>query len=140
MREIVLNGVHYQYVGEIRPRQIQPWKPALRGTGGLQYSDFSQASMEEYHDFRNGIGLQSDIEGQTARHWWGEGVDVSTARSAVLNPLVTTAGSFGVAPVKIIDFQNGTYSIIILSSTSLSIDLKYKLQKRKNYIRIILND
>lgn len=111
MREIVLNGVHYTIVGDIIRRSIQPWKPVLGVTGSRQYSDFSQAEMEEYHDFRNGIGLQSDIEGQSARHWWGEGVDVSTARSAVLGPLVSTAGSFGVAPVKILDFQGSTYAI-----------------------------
>lgn len=111
MREIVLAGVHYQIVGDIIRRSIKPWKPALRGTGSIQYSDFSEAEMEEYHDFRNGIGLQSDIAGQTARNWWGEGVDVSTARSAVLGPLITTAGSFGVAPVKILDFQSVTYAI-----------------------------
>lgn len=111
MNRVLLDGKEFRVDDDLIQRPIQPWKPALRSAGDRQYSDFSEAETVEWHDFRNGIGLQSDIEGQSARNWWGEGVDVSSSRSAVLGPLVTTAGSFGATPVKIIDFMGDTYAI-----------------------------
>lgn len=113
MRQILLNGTYYELApkSEIVHRAISPWKAKVISRGSREYDDFSEAELEEYHDFRNGIGLQSELPDQTSRNWFGQGVDVSTARSAVLGPLVTTAGSFGIAPVKILDFQSATYAI-----------------------------
>ena len=113
MREIRLNSVQYKLTSgsEVIKRQLNPFKGKLGKTGGLEFDDFGQASVEEYHDFRGGIGLESDLADESNRLHWSEGVDVSSPRSAVLGPLVTTAGSFGVAPVKILDFQSVTYAI-----------------------------
>ena len=97
-------------VGDIIRRAINPWKASIR-TAGTTYDSFQQVDHEEYHDFRNGIGLESALPAESARLWWSEGIDFSTARSAVLGPLVNIAGAFGVAPVKIIDFQGSTYAI-----------------------------
>lgn len=107
-RKINLNSIYYDVIGDTLKRPINPLKGKL-GSAGLEYSDFQKAQLEEWHDFRNGIGLETELPTESARLWWSEGVDFTTARSAVLGPLVTTAGAFGVAPVKIIDF--GAYTI-----------------------------
>ncbi|MAF43107.1 MAG: hypothetical protein CMI54_02910 [Parcubacteria group bacterium] len=91
MRTIVLNAKSYKVTGEITQRAINPFRGKLGGTGSLEFSDFGQASIEEYHDFRNGIGLQSELPSESNRLWFTEGIDFSTARSAVLSSLVNTA-------------------------------------------------
>ena len=91
MREVNLAGVQYKITGEIIKRAINPWKASLGNTAGREYSDFGQAELEEYHDFRNGIGLESALPSESNRLWWTEGIDFSTARSAVLGPLVNSA-------------------------------------------------
>ena len=109
MKQILLNGVYREIKGEITHRAINPWMAKV-GSGGTTYKDFSQAELEEYYDFRNGIGKKRG-EGSDARLEMSEGVDFTTEGQAVLGPLITTAGTFGVAPVKIIDFQGATYAI-----------------------------
>ena len=106
----MLAGKNYKITGEIIKRAINPWKASIESLG-REYSSFQNASLEEYHDLRNGIGLESALPAESARTWWTEGIDFSTARSAVLGPLITTAGSFAAAPVKIIDFKDKTYAI-----------------------------
>jgi len=94
----------------IDQRSINPFLGRLGGAGSPTYSDFSQASAEEYFDFRNGIGKKRGLSSE-ARLEWSEGIDFTSEGQAVLGGLVTTAGSFGAAPVKIIDFQSGTYAV-----------------------------
>jgi len=89
MRQVNLAGVQYKIVGDITQRPINPWKAAIRQSGGLEYSDFSQAEVEEYYDFRNGIGLNRGV-GSEARLQWSEGIDFTVKGQAVLGPLVTT--------------------------------------------------
>ncbi|KKL83092.1 hypothetical protein LCGC14_1978220, partial [marine sediment metagenome] len=91
MRSILLNGVHHQLAPEstITQRAINPWKAQVRQTGGREYSDFGQAELEEYFDFRNGIGKNRGI-GSDARLDFSEGVDFSIEGQAVLGPLVTS--------------------------------------------------
>uniref|UniRef100_A0A6M3KBF4 Uncharacterized protein n=1 Tax=viral metagenome TaxID=1070528 RepID=A0A6M3KBF4_9ZZZZ len=112
MRTILLNSTYYRLSpgSMIDQRAINPFIGKLGGAGSPTYSDFSQASAEEYFDFRNGIGKKRGIASES-RLDWSEGLDFTTEGQAVLGPLVTTAGAFGVAPVKIIDFQSGTYAI-----------------------------
>uniref|UniRef100_A0A6M3K386 Uncharacterized protein n=1 Tax=viral metagenome TaxID=1070528 RepID=A0A6M3K386_9ZZZZ len=109
MNQVLINGVYYPIHSPIITRRINPWKAQL-GSGSLVYSDFQNAELEEYFDFRNGIGKQRGL-GSDARVYWSEGIDFTTEGQTVLGALDTTAGSFGVAPVKIIDFQSGTYAI-----------------------------
>ena len=109
MRQINLAGVFYPIHSDIRTRRINPWKAKL-GAGSLTYSDFQNAEMEEFYDFRNGIGKQR-ADGSENRLWWSEGIDFSTEGQAVLGPMVNTAGSFGAAPVTIIDFESSTYAM-----------------------------
>ncbi len=110
MREVNLAGVQYPITGSIDQRRINPFKARLGAPGSLEYQDFQNASLEEYHDFRNGIGRDRGV-GSEARLQFSEGIDFTIEGQTVLGGLVTTAGSFGVAPVKIIDFENNTYAI-----------------------------
>lgn len=89
MRQINLNGVYYPIHSDIIQRRINPWKAKLGG-GSLEYSDFSQAEMEEYFDFRNGIGKKRGV-GSDARLDWSDGIDFSVEGQAVLGPKVNTA-------------------------------------------------
>ena len=109
MRQINLAGKFYEIKDDIVQRAINPWIAKV-GSGGVTYENFSNANLEEYHDFRNGIGLKRGV-GSDARLDFSEGIDFTIEGQAVLDPLVTTAGAFGVAPVKIIDFQDKTYAI-----------------------------
>ncbi len=59
MREVLLNGKHYKIAGEILQRAISPWKATITSNTGREYSSFQSAELEEYHDLRNGIGLES---------------------------------------------------------------------------------
>ena len=75
----------------------------MRSAGTREFSDFSQAELEEYHDFRNGIGLESELPAESNRLWFTEGIDFSTARSAVLGPLVRTAPTPSLTDPTIVD-------------------------------------
>lgn len=111
MREIRLANRQYPIVGNIIRSAINPFRPKLGATGELEWEDFSQATRKEYYDFRNGLGCRTEIPGRTGRLWWAEGINFTIPRSAVLGGKVNTAGSFGVAPVRIIDFKGATYAI-----------------------------
>ena len=89
MREILLNGVPYQIKGEVVTRAINPFKSALGNTGSREFSDFTTAEVEEYHDFRDGIGLERGLATEN-RTLFTEGIDLTTKGRAVLGPLVTT--------------------------------------------------
>lgn len=90
MRQVLLNGKYYKIQGDIIKRAVSPWMAKV-SAGSREYSDFSQAQLEEWHDFRNGIGLESMLPAESARTWFTEGIDFTTPRSAVLGPLVNTA-------------------------------------------------
>ena len=110
MRSVVLNGVHYDILGDITKHRINPWTAKI-SSGSREYDHFQNVSMEEWHDFRGGIGLESALPDETARTWWCENVDVTSARSAVIGPLVTQAGSYGKVAKFILDFRGATYAI-----------------------------
>jgi len=113
MREIRLNGVQYEVKGEITKRAVSPWMAKV-SSGSKTYSDFSTAALEEYYDFRNGIGKKRCL-GSEARLEFSEGIDFTTEGQAVLGPLVNDTATFGEIPVKIIDFDGSgslkTYAI-----------------------------
>ena len=113
MRQINLNGTFYEVKDDIRKSAVSPWIAKI-GSGVTEYSDFSTAALEEYHDFRNGIGKNRGLASE-ARLEFSEGIDFTTEGQAVLDPLVNATATFGKTPVKIIDFDgsgsNKTYAI-----------------------------
>ncbi len=90
MREIRLSNKQYKIVGDITQRAINPILAKLGATGGLEYSDFSQATHEEYYDFRDGIGKDRGV-GSDARLQWSEGIDFTIDGQTVLGNKINTA-------------------------------------------------
>ena len=89
MNEIRLAGKRYTIQGKIIKRAITPWMAKV-SSGSREYSDFTSAQLEEYHDLRNGIGIESATPAESNRTWFTEGIDFTTPGKAVLGPLVTT--------------------------------------------------
>jgi len=90
MRQVNLNGVFYSIHSDIQQRRISPWKAKLGSSSGVLYSDFSQAELEEYFDFRNGIGKKRGV-GSDARQDFSQGIDFANEGQATLGPLINTA-------------------------------------------------
>ena len=111
MRQIVLDDVRFQIKGEIQERQMNPWKASIDVSGATGYSSFSKASVERWQGLRGGIGRKYQKGTGTEELWFSEGLDTSLDGGIILGPKVNTAGTFGVAAVKIIDFSGATYAI-----------------------------
>ena len=109
MRQVVLNNKYYPIQGDIIRRNVNPWT-ARMSSGDPTYTDVSQGSIKEWHDFRGGIGLESELGGEQARLWFSEGVNTSIEKCLLLGPKVTTAGTFGKACVNMFDFLGKTYA------------------------------
>ena len=110
MRQVKLDGEFYDIAGDIHRRNINPRAPRFDiGTPG--YAAFTQANVEAWKGMRGGIGHKYQERGNTEECYWSEGLDGSHHGGIILGPKVTTAGTFGVAPVAIIDFESNTYAI-----------------------------
>ena len=110
MSKILLDGNYYNTSGEILRRNINP-RAARFDTGAPGYSSFTQGSTEAWKGLRGGIGRKYQDQSGQEECYWSEGMDASHQGGVILGPKVNTAGSFGKAVVKIIDFEGGTYAI-----------------------------
>jgi hypothetical protein len=112
MRQVLLDSNYYELKSGtvINRRNINP-RAARFETGVPGYSSFTQASVEAWKGMRGGIGHKYQTTSGTEECWWSEGVDSSHDGGIILGPKVNTAGTFGAAPVKIIDFGGKTYAI-----------------------------
>jgi len=107
--KVLLDEKYYEVKdGTIQRRNINP-KAARFETGMPGYASFTQGSAKAYQGLRGGIGHKYE-DGQE-ECYWSDGVDATHRSTIVLGPKVNTAGTFGKAPVKIIDFEGGTYAI-----------------------------
>jgi hypothetical protein len=104
---ILLDGEYYDVTGNIIRRNINP-RAARFETGIPGYSSFTQASVEAWKGMRGGIGHKYQESSGTEECYWSEGLDGSHDAGIILGPYVNSAGSFTVAPVKIIDFTDST--------------------------------
>jgi hypothetical protein len=113
-REVLLDSNYYEITDDIHRRNINP-RAARFETGPSGYSSFTQASVEAWKGMRGGIGHKYQKSSGTEECWWSEGVDSSHDGGIILGPKINTAGTgdgaFGVAPVKIIDFEDSTYAV-----------------------------
>ena len=110
MAQVSLDGHLYDITGNIQRRNINP-RAARFDTGAPGYASFTQASVNAYKGLRGGIGHKFQLGNDTEECYFSDGLDVTHAGSIILGPLVSTAGTFGAAPVKIIDFGGKTYAI-----------------------------
>ncbi len=104
---ITLNNKQYE-IESIQEKQVSPFTAKI-SSGNVEWGDYAPCSIQEYRDFRGGLGLESE-EKPSGRFYWSDGVETTKEGYATLGPLVTTAGAFNTQPLKIIDFQSGTYA------------------------------
>ena len=109
MGKIVLNDKVLDVEGEVQEQQVSP-SSAKISSGQVEFGNYGLSDIEEYGDFRGGLGLESE-EKASNKFAWANGVETIKARLTTLGPLVTTAGAFASTPYKIIDFENITYGL-----------------------------
>lgn len=110
MAKVLLDSKYYEVSGGIRRRNINP-RAARFDTGQPGYASFTQANVEVWRGLRGGIGHKFQKGHETEECYFSDGVDASHDGGIILGPKVTTAGSFGKAPIKIIDFNDKTYAV-----------------------------
>lgn len=109
MAQVKLDDKYYTVKdGTIQRRNINP-RAARFETGIPGYASFTSGSAQAWKGLRGGIGHKYD-DGQE-ECYWSEGLDATHRSGIVLGPKVNTAGTFGKAPVRIIDFGGKTYAI-----------------------------
>jgi hypothetical protein len=99
--KIILNSKQYD-VENIVEKQVSPFITKI-GNASLEWQNYAHCDVEEYRDFRGGLGLESE-ESLTGRFYWSDSVETTKEGYITLGPLVTTAGTFGAAPVTMQDF------------------------------------
>ena len=111
MGEVKLDDKYYTVKdGTIQRRNINP--RAVRFETGIPgYSSFTSGSAEAYKGLRGGIGHKYQEGSGKEECYFSDGLDATHRSGIVPGPKVNTAGTFGTAPVKIIDFEGGTYAI-----------------------------
>ena len=110
MSKILLDSNYYETSGDILRRNINP-RAARFDTGLPGYSSFTQGSAQAWKGLRGGIGRKYQDESGVEECYWSEGMDASHQGGVILGPYINTAGTFGKAVVKIIDFNGSTYAI-----------------------------
>lgn len=111
MGEVLLDSKYYKVKdGTIQRRNINP-RAARFETGIPGYSSFTQGSAEAWKGLRGGIGHRYHTSSGSEECYWSEGLDASHRSGIVQGPKINTAGTFGAAPVAIIDFESKTYAI-----------------------------
>ena len=94
MREVVLDGKRYKYRGQIQQRTVNPFAARI-DTGATGYASFCQASVEEWHGMRGGIGKKYQEASGTEQLYWSEGLNTSLDGGFIAGPKINTAGAFG---------------------------------------------
>jgi len=111
MGKVLLDDNYYTVKdGTIQRRNINP-RAARFETGTPGYSSFTSGSAKAWKGLRGGIGHKYDTGTGAEECYWTEGLDATHHSGIVPGPKINTAGSFGAAPVKIIDFGGKTYAI-----------------------------
>jgi len=111
MGKVLLDSKYYEVKdGTIQRRNINP-RAARFETGIPGYSSFTQGSAEAWKGLRGGIGHKYHTSSGSEECYFSDGLDATHRSGIILGPLVNTAGTFGAAPVKIIDFEGKTYAI-----------------------------
>jgi len=109
--KVLLDSKYYTVKdGTIQRRNINP-RAARFETGIPGYSSFTSGSAEAWKGLRGGIGHKYHTSSGSEECYWSEGLDATHHSGIVQGPKINTAGTFGAAPVKIIDFGGETYAI-----------------------------
>uniref|UniRef100_A0A6M3KAB8 Uncharacterized protein n=1 Tax=viral metagenome TaxID=1070528 RepID=A0A6M3KAB8_9ZZZZ len=106
---IWLNGVRIPIRGTVTWKRITPF-PSQFMTGSPGENDYTPTRKQKWGNMKGGLGKDKWAPGDNDRYSDATTVDASRELTT-LGPLVTTLGTFGVEPVKIIKFQNRVWAV-----------------------------
>lgn len=108
-RFVWLNGVKLPISSPVGWTRITPFPEQLM-TSSPTAADYTPTSKQEWGKLKGGMGVEKWTPENADRYWEADGVDASINMQS-LAPLVTTLGSFGVAPVKLIKYGGRIWAI-----------------------------
>jgi|TARA_R100000049_G_C1934182_1_gene78021 hypothetical protein len=104
-----LNGVNLLVRGPIAWKNVTPFPERFTQSGPSE-DNFTPLEKQRWTSLKGGAGVEKWSKDDNDRYWYAEGVDASQS-SQVLAPLVSTLGSFGATPVKLIKFLGNVWAI-----------------------------
>lgn len=104
-----LNGVRLPIRGAVAPHRITPF-PSQFMTTSPQESDYTPTRKQRWSALRGGLGKDKWTPQDNDRYAEATNVDASQELQT-LGALVTTMGTFGAEPVKIIKFDGKIWAI-----------------------------
>ncbi len=106
---IWLNGYHFPIDGMVAWSKVTPFPEQLM-TSAPSVSDYTPTSKQVWDKLKGGIGIEKWTSDDNDRYWEADGVDASINMQS-LAPYVTTLGTFGTEPVKIIKYADKIWAI-----------------------------
>jgi len=106
---IWLNGEELPIAGAVAWKRITPF-PQRFITTSPKEEDYTPTDKQRWGNLRGGMGIEKWSAENNDRYWDCDDVDASQ-ETQTLGPLVTTLGTFGAEPVKIIKFEGRIWAI-----------------------------
>ena len=108
-RNIWLNGTSLPIKGGVQWRRITPF-PSQFTTSAPGENDYTPTRKQRWGNLKGGLGKDKWTPRDNDRYADATTVDASQEMQT-LSALVTTMGTFGVEPVKIIKFENRIWAV-----------------------------
>ena len=104
-----LNGERLPIKGSVNWKRITPFPNQFMTTAPTE-NDYTPTRKQKWGNLKGGMGKNKWTPEDDDRYWEADGVDASR-EIQTLSALVTTLGSFGQVPVKIIKFADRIWAI-----------------------------
>ena len=101
-KSIWLNGTKMPIEGMVGTSRVTPFPDQLM-TSAPSVADYTPTSKQVWTKLKGGMGIEKWTPDDNDRYWEADGVDASINIQS-LAPYVTTMGSFGKQPVKLIKY------------------------------------
>ena len=108
-RYVWLNNVRLRLKGTVVWHRVTPF-PNRFATSAPTTEDYTPTRKQTWGALKGGMGLEKWTAEDNDRYWTADGIDASL-NVQMLSPLVTTMGTFGVEPVKIIKYGEHVWAI-----------------------------
>ncbi len=108
-RSVWLNGVRLPIKGAVQWKRITPFPSQFMTTAPTE-NDYTPTRKQKWGNLKGGLGKDKWTPEDNDRYSEATNVDASQ-EIQTLGPLVTTMGTFGVEPVKIIKFEGRIWAI-----------------------------
>jgi len=108
-KSVILNDVEIPIAGDLVWMRLPPYSAQIL-TGPTTVQDYAPTTKHFVDNMKSGMGIEKWEGGLNDRYWYAENVDASRD-TTVLGPLVTTMGTYGAVPVKIIEFADKIWAI-----------------------------